>query len=595
MSSAAPDDKIKSGFLPTPAPGFRDRPDAKDYDQLCERIFITHSHALDLKDMERRLLCGDTAGDEIGHPWSQIPPNQASYFLRGFLQTRGYHRPEFYQDRARLYVNIGPISRLKKLTLAGGPTGWMPPKRRLIEGEPLTPSLLNDMQGWALGQIKDQGYACAEATIEADPETGEAVVFFKPGERKRIRELTQSGDGGLRPGALDRYNAFVMNDFYKDRMIGLTRRRTLEDGFLQALVMTTKCQPGDAVSIERDISLGLPRTVRIGAGFSTELGARLKTIVRQSRIGTSASSAEIRFDASLLSTKVNQQTLSSGYKWYYLHGENRYSLNPTVSIIHDAEENLEVQSQDFALLHGWTFDTTEGHYDLRAGPDFINENQSRGPAAHNINIGFVSLNARWTDHDFEWFNTSPRTGEWIDVSAYLAMQKLGSPFTAQKFQISGEKLWPIGAFDPPLFVLGLRFNASSVFSPNDASDLIDLPVRFRTFLGGETDLRGFTYHSLPRSGVGALSGANASVEGRLHRVLFKIVDLFGFVDAGMLGGKALTFDRPVFMSPGFGARWESPFGVLRGYVARRFAFDEIPGDEPYDRAFRVGVTFGEEF
>ena len=596
-SATSFDDKVevRGPILPVARPDFRDTDEAKAYQPLCELIFITNKNNLDLKPMEERLLCGDKNGGEIGTPWAQIPPNEAAYFLKGFLQTRGFHHPEFYQDNGRLYVKTGAISRMKTLDLAGGPVGWKPPKRRLIEGEPLTPALLNDMQAWAMSKIKDEGFACAEATIEADPDTGEAVVFYSTGERKRIRGISETGDKSLHEGALDRYNAFIMNDYYKDRLIGLSRRRTLDDGFLQTLVLTTKCGSGDAVTLNRDVSLGPPRTVRIGIGGSTDLGARFKTVLRQSRIGASASSAEARLDASYLNEQVNQQNVSGTFKWYYLHGENRYSLNPTVNVIHDASSALEVRSEEFALLHGWTFDTTEGRYDLHAGPDFLNENQSRGPNAHNINIGFISLEGRWTDHDFEWFNTSPRTGEYIDVTAYLALQKLGSPFTAQRFQVSGEKLWPVGAFDPPLLVLGTRFNFSSVFSPDGDASLAELPVRFRTFLGGETNLRGYSYRSLPRSQVGALSGANVSGEARLHKVLFRIIDIFGFVDAGQLGRSQFQLDQPIFMSPGMGLRWESPFGVLRGYVARRFALLQNPDEEPYDRAFRVGVTFGEEF
>jgi outer membrane protein assembly factor BamA len=79
-------------------------------------------------------------------------------------------------------------------------------------------------------------------------------------------------------------------------------------------------------------------------------------------------------------------------------------------------------------------------------------------------------------------------------------------------------------------------------------------------------------------------------------VLFRAVDVFLFLDTGILGSKANgQFDQPIFWSPGFGFRWESPVGVLRTYLARRFTTNEKPAEEPYDKAFRVGVTFGEEF
>ena len=589
-----PQVEVSAGLLPTPFPGFRERPEAKEYAQVCDGLYATNKDDLALGGMEARLLCGDSTQGPIGRPWSDIPPNQAAYFARGFFQTRGYHHPEFIQDGERLYAKLGSKSVLKSMRLLGGPVGWQPPTRRLVKGEPLTPTLLNDLQGWALSKIKDEGYACAEATIQADPDTEEAVVFLKTGERKRITALEETGETGLREGALDRYNAFIVGDWYKDRMVALTRRRTLDDGFLQTLVLTTKCGPGDNVTIVRDVTLGPSRTVRIGVGGSTSLGARALGVVRQARIGSSASSIEARLQASYLNTETNQQSLSAKYRWFYLHGENRYSLIPEIRLEHEAVSAFDVRTNTLRVLHNWTFDTTEGQYDLNAGPNFTSEFQSRGQNPHYINIGFLEMEARWTDHDFEWFNTSPRTGSYIDVTTLLAMQSLGSPFSAQKFQIAGEKLWTIGAFDPPLFVLGMRFNVASVFSPNEELGS-DLPVRFRSFLGGETDLRGYGYRTLPRDGIGSLSAANASVEGRLHKVLFRIIDVFSFVDAGLLGRSRLQFDTPVFISPGAGVRWESPVGVLRLYLARSFTALEDPSPTPYGRAFRVGVTFGEEF
>lgn len=585
---------VKEEILPASFPDFRQRPEAAAYDHVCGALYLANKDDLSLGTMERRLVCGDESGGMIGHPWAQIPPNQMAYFLKGFLQTRGYHHPEFMQDADRLYLKLGSISRFKNLTLLGGPEGWQPPKRRLLVGEPLTPGLLNETQSWALSQIKDEGYACAEDSIQGDPETGETAVFFKPAERKRIRLLERVGDEGVNEGALNRYNAFVINDFYKERMIGLTRRRTLEDGFLQTLVITTRCGPGDEVTLVRDVSLGPARTVRVGVGGNTDQGPLIKAVVRQSRIGSSASSAQAQVNASYLSDQVNYQSLKGNFKWYYLKGENRYSLTPQIEFKHDAAAIYDLRSVTMGLLHGWTFDTTEGRYDLRAGPGFISEDQERSNADHVIQAGYLEVGGRWTDHDFEWFNTSPRTGEYIDVTGLFALQRLGSNFTAQKIQVAGEKLWTVGAFDPPLLIVGTRFNFSTVFSPSD--NALNLPTRFLTLLGGDSDLRGYSVSSLPRSGVGALTGASASIEGRLHDILFRIVDVFTFIDVGALGAQANgRFDQPIFWSPGLGFRWESPFGVLRAYVARRFATEQDETKESYDKAFRVGVTFGQEF
>ncbi len=261
---------------------------------------------------------------------------------------------------------------------------------------------------------------------------------------------------------------------------------------------------------------------------------------------------------------------------------------------HEEVEDRETQDFEVKVLPGVNRETTDGNYELKAGPTFLDSMQARGEGPDRSTIVFAEFNARWHQHDHEYFATSPRTGEILDASVLVTQKQWGANFTAQKLQVTGQKLWTVQRTDPPLLILGLRFNASTVFSP-DENITSDLPTRFLTFLGGETDLRGFEFQSLPRGKLGALSGVSASFEARLHRVIFKRVDTFGFLDSGALGGVRMRLAKPVFMSPGLGLRWESPIGVLRGYVAQRFAVGEEPGMEPYPRDWRLGFTFGEEF
>ncbi|MES2965123.1 MAG: BamA/TamA family outer membrane protein [Bdellovibrionota bacterium] len=565
--------------------------DGRGFKSVCPNIRIDNE--VDFGDMERRLLCGDGEQNATGIPWASIPPNQAAYFAKGFLQSRGFHVPRFIQDGDVLFIVRGPDSRLRDFKISGGPETWDPPKRRLIENERLTPPLLDDLQGWSLTQIKNEGYACATVESRADPATGEARVTVKPGSLLKIKRIEDTGDTGLREGALDRYNAFLIGDVYRERLISLTKRRIQDDGFLQTLVLTTRCDE-DGVTLVRDIVLGPSRTVRIGVGGSTEEGARVRLIVRRNRIGESASSAQGRVNLSYLNEFVNKQIADASFRWYYLPGENRWFLEPAVIFEHAEETAFESQSVETKALHGWTIETTDGQFALRAGPNVLATYLSRGLGPERSTVTYAELGGRWTTHDFEWFATSPRTGEYVDASVLVTNAEWGANFTAQKLQIQGQKLWHLFHYDPPLFVLGVRFNASALFSP-DANVTSDLPIRFLTFLGGESDLRGFDRQSLPLSGIGGLSSASGSIEGRFHKVLFKRVDVFTFLDGGALGRAQFKLDPPIFLSPGTGLRWESPLGVLRGYVAQRFVMDRQATGPDYDRAWRFGFTFGEEF
>jgi outer membrane translocation and assembly module TamA len=583
----------KPKLLPVTSLGFRDRPDAGGYGELCPRVRIEKRDEFTFTDMETRLLCGDKEGGQIGQPWADIPANQAAFFLRGFLQTRGYHRPEFYLDNEILFVKTGELSRLTRFRIVGGPEGWDPPKRRLIDGALLTPALLDDLQGWTIGQVKDEGYPCAQATVRGDPATGETLVRLDPGDLMKIIKVESVGDIDIWESALDRYNAFRIGDLYRERLVTLTKRRVIADGFLQTLSMSTRCTPAGAI-ITRDVVLGPSRTIRIGAGGSTELGPRVRASASQSRIGASASSAKLTIDASRLNDQINQQTADARFRFYYAPGEPRNYVEPSVSFRHVAENATETAVTRVDLFHGWNHEYPRGQFDIRTGPVFLDSNPVRGFQTERITIGYAEARLRWTNHDFEYFNTSPRDGEQIELGMKFTGKKVGAEFTAQQFQLQGQKLWSILRFDPPLFILGVRYNLTSVFS-GDPNISTNLPAEFLTLIGGERDLRGFERGSLPRTQVGALSAATGSVEGRFHKVIFKRADFFTFLDAGALGAANFKLETPIFMSPGFGVRWESPIGVLRAYAARRFAVREAENQEPYGSAWRIGVTFGEEF
>jgi len=583
--------------LPLFRPGFAREPAAAAYVPVardCPRVRVVERENFNFTAMEIRLMCGDRAQDAIGAAWADVPANQAAYFLRGFLQVRGYQEPSFAQDGDVLFADPGKLSRLTSFRLTGNPADWRPPHLRLVVGRPLTPSLLDELQGWALTQIKNEGYACATARTRADPKTGEVVTNYDLGGGPRvITALEDIGDTGLRPGVLDRYSAFKLGSLYRDYLIQLTRRRTQDDGFLQNLSITPRCVEG-GVKLVRDVILGPSRSFSIGIGGSTDEGARARSVVRQSRIGESASSAQARINVSYLNDLINRQAIDSSYRWYYSRVDPRAFLEPVLTFEHSANTSLENQSFQAQVMHGWSRELTDARLELRVGPTFLDSHLFRGRGPSDVTATFVEVNARYIEHLFEFNSSSPRTGGTIEAVGLATFHRWGAQFTAQKIQIRGEKLWSVLDYDPPLLILGTRFELSSVFSPREDISP-QLPTRFLTFFGGDPDLRGYDHSSLPRSGVGALSGATASFEARWHKVIFRRADVFGFLDAGLMGGARFALLPPYFMSPGAGLRWESPIGVFRLYLANRFALAVPPAELPYDNAWRLGLTFGEEF
>ena len=158
--------------------------------------------------------------------------------------------------------------------------------------------------------------------------------------------ISDENDTGLNPGVLNRYNAFRVGDFYNERLIQLTRRRLGEDGIIQAVNYTTDCDP-KGVNIVRNVTLGDAREVRVGFGGSTEEGPRIKLSARQSRLGTTASSASANAEASL-----RQQFFNMSVRWYYSHKYVSRFIEPLLSIDHSKEEHVESQTSEAKVVHG---------------------------------------------------------------------------------------------------------------------------------------------------------------------------------------------------------------------------------------------------
>lgn len=587
ISESPRDDERRRSVLES-VPGFSEREEARSFMPLCQTVFVENLSGLNLGDMEKRLLCGDPEKDKVGVPWSQIPPSEASFFVRGFLQRRGYHHPSLIQDGTKLFIRPGAKSRLREFRIMGGPETWDPPKRRLIRGRELTPGLLDELQGWALNQIKNEGFACAKAQTRADPMSGEVVVFLSGAGPLKIVALEEAGESGLRQSALNRYNAFILGETYRENLITLTRRRTVDEGFLQNLTLSARCEE-EGVTVVRDVVLGPSRQLRVGVGASTEEGARVRVITRQARIGDEASWAQARASASF-----KRQSVDTSFRWYYAPGEPRSYWEPLLLYQHEQEAAYETQTVEAKVLHGHGWELSEGQLELRMGPNVLSSFLTRGTGPSKTTVFLGEGVLRWLSHDFEYWTTSPRDGSYLETTLLVTQKSWGANFTAQKVQLQGQKLWSIFRFDPPILILALRGSVSSVFSP-DPNITADLPVRFLTFAGGEADLRGYEPRSLPREGVGALSGVLSSLEARLHKVIFQRADVFWFVDAGMLGDVRFDLKRPLFTSPGVGFRWESPVGVFRAYAAQRVTLQAPEEEAPYDRQWRYGLTYGEEF
>jgi len=551
--------------------------------QLCPTVTLSGKIEPGLNSSEKRLICGDP--ESVTGAWKLIPPGQARYNLRNFLQERGYLHPVFTTNTedGSISVDIGKPTRLAEIQVEGAPSELNICKRRGLLGEKLTPGLLKIIEDWVASRLQSMGYACPKIETNGDPDSGKVTVRIETGPNLFVTSIVEKEIPGLLPGILRRYDAFLIGKPFQRDWLVLTENRTTSDSIVQSTHFSHECR-SDGVHLTQDSVPGLPRVLSAGIGINTEGLILAKTSWRSSRLGKTGSWIDVTLRGS-----VKEQKLLTSSHWYTLTQPSRFYLKPSIEAKHNDEKFYETLAAKTELTPVLSYDDQDRGYLFSTGPTLELLHTLRGQGRQrNAQFLSVTFRASMQSHDFEYFATSPRSGYSVAVSADFADESLFSAISAQRFRAQAEGLWNVFEYDPPLFVLGFRASAATIVTGERPGPNTKLPPLFLEFLGGSTTLRGFERKALPRDGMGALSSFYLGTEARLADVLPWGFEPFLFHDLGRLGLQPFAWDDPLYTSPGIGFRWASPIGVFRVTLARGYVNSTPAG-------YQFFLSYGEEF
>ncbi len=555
---------------------------------LCPQIRLFAPIEPSLTPIEKRLVCGDSQSTDLKNlssgdrPWAAIPVSQAIYHLRIFLEERGYHHPRFERSKAFGYleVDLGSKTFVRQVTLEDGSEQVNIHRKRDILGQPLTPDLLNDLERWVRENLKAKGYPCPLVRAEANTQLGEVILRVNKGNPSVIRRIQQEPIPGVNNAILRRFDAFQVGEPFNGDLLSLTESRVAASGIVESARFSSQCSD----VLEQTVIPGAPRLMISRIGLNTE-GVILGSFSwRNARFGKLGSFLDLSAFGS-----ARRQTVVASMNYYYDPAQVRAFLAPQMSFTHRNElqfENLETNTQ-----FGWsiTQDSGDRSWSYFVGPTLNLSKTLRGLGASELQLLSLEGRVGLKSHDFELFSERPQSGYQLEGVMDLSHRSLLSQVTAQRIRIKGEWLWNHRDFDPPLWVIGLRGNASSVLVARPKLGESGLPADFFQYLGGSRDLRGFGRLELSESlRGGGLSSATLGIEARLSSVIPYGLDPFLFLDIGLLGTRSLTLDSPFYWSPGLGVRWASPIGAVRATAAHGFA-----GLSPMHLQFYFGL--GEEF
>jgi translocation and assembly module TamA len=554
--------------------------------KLCRTFVLSHRLKVELSDVEKKLVCGDTESSEVSNEgWRTIPRPQARFLLKNFLQDRGYLHPKFSQsaDDHVNYVDLGEVTRVTRLSVHGGPELLAIQRKRKIVGEPLTPAILEVIQKWVIHRLQTFGYACPKVTTAANPLTGEIEVYVNAGEVQNTVKIEEDPRvPSLAPGVLRRYDAFRLGFPYNADLFSITENRIMGISLVQDIHFTAKCE-SDGVHVTQGIVAGKPSFLSVGAGINTEGLLIGKASWRNSRLGSYASWTDVTLMAS-----AQIQRLGATIDWYFLPYPSRYFFRPSLELKHQRETAFETGIIRAQFAPTTTWDNQWLGATLLVGPtlDLLRTFRGDGPTDSH----FLSLEVRLDvkTHDFEFYQTNPQSGFAATLIGDISDVNVFSQVSVQRFRLQSEGLWNLNSYDPPFLILGFRMGAATALTDDRPGLNTLLPPNYLDYLGGSADLRGFSRKELPVGGLGALTSFYADFEVRLGRELPLGLEPFALIDVGILGAEPLKFDRPIYWSPGLGIRWSSSIGVFRTTLAHGFA-ENTPGH------YQFFLSYGEEF
>ncbi len=553
----------------------------------CAQIRFVGAKPISLSDAEKKLVCGDPKNEG----WSKIPLNQAQFFLKPFLQQRGYYTSKFRNENGVLVVDLGEQAKIKSLTQTGLPEEIDLSKKRKTKGKVMTPGELDAAQSWVRFQLQSEGYVCPAIETRADALSGEVHLDVQPRKIYRLETIADPEVTEVHPRIFKRFEAFEYGEPFDIRLMNLTSGRILrEELFLSAYYDINCDEAGNPTIIQRVVP-AKPRQITFGVGFDTERLLVGRAKFKHSRIGKKASIFESTLEASM-----KEQLWDTLMRIYILEPSSRFYLMPRVLLKRENENTYDSFRGIVSFMPGSTYDNQYFHLDSRMGPAYEYTYTIEGEGPKNTSFLAFETQTDLMSHLFEYYLGEPRSGWRLGFLTSSRLPGTLSNIHAHKLQLNSENLWNLGSFDPAIAIFGWRALIGSTWYQGEDGFEKKVPQQMRFYLGGDDSVRGFSRKEVPWDESGFLTAAYLGAELRAGEILpYKFQPLI-FADAGMGGKNFFDLKDDIYWSPGVGIRWPSPIGVFRFTVAHGFIHRrELTKQASRETHWQYFFSFGQEF
>lgn len=538
--------------------------------KLCSTV-IVHGKKIKFTSTEKQLVCGDSKS----HAYKKIPDYEASFIMTGFLQSRGFLEPEFETKGDVLHVQTGKTSKIKRFKIISENRELAKVVKkelnRLFRKKLLSTDILNSVEADALALVRQRGYPCAKVKAQVDISRKEIHIELNEYNYFEFGEVKKEPIAGLRENALDRFYPFKANEMFNADLLSLTEKRMRREGVVPGTYFVESCEDNNTkFSLSQNFIDGPPRTVRFGAGASTEQGPMVRLRWKHSRYNSMASQLSANLQASL---KVQSMSVTAdSFIW---HHEPRRSILSTADLTRENQVDYEQVTYTLDSRLKWSRDSEGFSKIYTLGPTYEGGtyNQDESNDTKSFASGTIKGSGVWMAHNYELYDFHPQEGGMYGF--YFDFRDPSFGFSDQLLKLDSTllRLERLGNWGRGTIIGGVRLNAGTTWITDSAS-LNGLPPAVKYYGGGSDDVRGYTLKSIPENnGLGAFTKVGIKLEMRRTYLFIKSLEGFAFFDAAGFGDQSWNLDQELYYSPGFGIRWLSPIGMVQSFIARAYRTD----------------------
>ncbi len=529
---------------------------------------------------------------KVDRLWLERFERQAPGKVKEALEAFGYYRPAIStrmdtpeEGVSRLTVRVDPGEPVRLATVrvqVQGPGASESALAKAASDFPLHAGdvLRHDVYEKSKGELQskavERGYLDAHFpvhTIRLDAAESKAEIdlVLETGGQYRFGDVRFSGAPRYPRPFLQTFLDFKTGDAYSPEKILQTQLNfATAERFRSVVIQPDRAGAKDhTVPLNVELTPSSQKVARVGVGYTTDYGPGFS--VRYEDLNVMDSSQKLESELNL------SQRLQGLALRYVFPGSTDFRSNTNTRLSAQREDTVSYTTK--AVLA--EVERTKGFGKDRLGSIYLQLQKEDSTAGGDTTNTFLLIpGVRFSESRYDSIIRATK-GFHYKLEARGTTQSFGSDVGFAQFLGYGDVLFPL----PGRFSIKMSGQAAAT-SMN--GNIMDVPITFRFFTGGDNSVRGYAYQSLgPKDAQGDVVGGKHLLVGsiELERAIGTNWGAAVFYDTGNAFD---DFDSlNLAQSAGVGVRYYTPVGPIRLDIARQVGVS----DPEYRFHFTIGMQF----